>query len=90
MLWKIINTDTFSKKVKKHKKSREFMEALDKRLERLKEDPKGVGGYLSARLHGYKSTRIIGKFRLIFRIDGKEKKVYLIAVDHRKFDYGRF
>jgi len=49
-----------------------------------------VGGYLSGRLHGNKSTRLVGKYRLIFEINEKEGIVYLKAIDHRKFDYGGF
>ncbi len=83
-------TDTFSKEFKKHKKDGEFVNALDKKIQKLKENPQSVGGFLSGKLHGYKSTRIIRKFRLIFRIDEQERKVYLSAIDHRKSVYENF
>ena len=90
MPWEIAVTDTFSKEFKKHKKDKEFVNALDKKIQRLKEEPENVGGYLSGELHGYKSTRIIKKFRLIFRISNQENKVYLSSIDHRKTGYKNF
>lgn len=90
MSHEIVITGAFSKEFKKHKKDGEFAKALDNKIQRLKESPENVGGYLSGRLHGYKSTRIIKRFRLIFKIDGKEKKVYLISIDHRKSAYDDF
>ncbi len=90
MPWKIIRTDTFSKEFKRYKKNQEFVNALNKKIQRLKEDLNNVGGYLSGRLHGFKSARIIKKFRLIFKISDKNHSVYLAAIDHRKFDYENF
>ena len=90
MSYEIVITDTFSKEFKKHKKDGEFVNALDKKIERVKEDPNNVGGFLSGKLHGYKSTRIVRKFRLIFKIAEQEKKVYLSAIDHRKSAYDDF
>ncbi|MBI2110288.1 type II toxin-antitoxin system mRNA interferase toxin, RelE/StbE family [Candidatus Woesearchaeota archaeon] len=90
MTWEIKVTDTFSKEFKKHKKDGEFVKALEAKLDRLKENPENVGGYLSGRLHGYKSTRIVGKYRLVFKIVREDNSVKLMAIDHRKFDYERF
>ena len=89
-MWNVTSTETFSKEIKKFKKNKEFLEALDKKIKRLQEGPHSVGGYLSGKLHGYKSTRIIGKFRLIFEVIDSKKAVYLSAVDHRKFNYENF
>lgn len=89
-MWEIKTTDTFSKEFKKYRKDGEFINALDKKLERLKMEPEKVGGYLGGKLHGYKSTRIIRKLRLIFKIVQGENAVYLSAIDHRKFAYDRF
>jgi hypothetical protein len=66
--WKLIRTNTFLKEFKKYKKNQEFINALDNKIRRLKENPEDIGGYLSGRLHCYKSTRIIRKLRLIFKI----------------------
>ena len=90
MKWEIKRTETFSKEFKKHKNDGEFVRALGAKLERLKENPENVCGYLSGRLHGYKSTRIVGKYRLVFKIIKEENAVYLTAMDHRKFAYERF
>tara|TARA_Y100000310_G_C20593924_1_gene769522 strand:+ start:875 stop:1153 length:279 start_codon:yes stop_codon:yes gene_type:complete len=88
--WKVVRTDTFLREFKKYRKNKEFINALDKKIKRLKENPEDVGGYLSGRLHGYKSTRIVGKLRLIFKVVSEKKEVYLSAIDHRKFEYKRF
>ena len=90
MLWEIVRTDTFSQTFKKYQKNKIFVYAIDKRMQRLKENPHNVGGYLSGRIYRYKSARLIGKLRLIFGISEKSKIVYLIATDHRKFDSKRF
>ena len=90
MPYEIIVTENFSKEFKKHKKDGEFAKVLDNKIQRLKNSPNDVGGYLSGKLHGCKSTRIIKRFRLIFKIDEKTKKVYLISIDHRKSVYDDF
>jgi mRNA-degrading endonuclease RelE of RelBE toxin-antitoxin system len=90
MAWEIILTKPFEKIFRKYKKDREFVDAPDKKIERLKEDPEHVGGHLAGRLHGYKSTRIVKKLRLVFKVVSSENKVYLMAIDHRKFDYENF
>ncbi|MDO8508771.1 MAG: type II toxin-antitoxin system RelE/ParE family toxin [Nanoarchaeota archaeon] len=90
MLWSVVRTDEFSLAFKKYSRDKAFVDALDKKIQKLKEDPLSIGGFLSGDLHGFKATRIIRKFRLIFRIDEEEKKVYLLAIDHRKFGYKRF
>ncbi len=90
MGYEIEVTETFSKEFKKHKKDAEFVNALDNKIKRLKDNPHNVGGYLSGKLHGYKSTRVIRKFRLIFKIDDDKKIVYLSAIDHRKSSYKDF
>lgn len=90
MEWKIISTETFSKQFQKHKKDGEFVKALDNKIKRFQEDPENVGGYLSGKLHGYKSTRILKNLRLVFKIIHETHEVHLMAIDHRKFDYERF
>ena len=90
MPWKIIITETFSKTFKKYNKKEEFLNAIDKKLQRIKENPHDTGGNLSGKLHSYKSTRIMKRLRLIFRINEKEHSVFIIGIDHRKFDYENF
>ena len=81
MSYSLVSTDTFSKILKKHKNNNVLLEEPDKKLNKLKINPEEVGGMLSGKLHGYKSTRLAKKFRLIFKIE--ENKVFLIALDHR-------
>ena len=89
MLWTIKTTDTFTKTLKKLKNHHELLDALEKKLQRLQEDPVSVGGMLSGSLHGKQSTRLVRKFRLIFQIDTEKKVVYLLAIDHREIAYGQ-
>ena len=90
MEFKVIATDTFSKEFKKFKRDAEFIKNLDNKIKRLEKDPENVGGYLSGKLHGFKSTRIIKKYRLVFKIIKENYEVHLMGIDHRKFDYDRF
>ena len=52
-------------------------------MRRLREDPTTVGGRLSGKLHGLRSTRLIGNYRLLFQVDTTVKTVYLVTIDHR-------
>ncbi len=85
--WIIKRTETFLKTLKKHKSNHQFFKELDDKIKRLKVDPTIIGGNLCGSLHGKKSTRLTGKFRLIFQIDQDYKTVYLISIDHRKSIY---
>ena len=80
--WIIKRTDTFLKQFKKHKNHHDLLKELDKKLQRLRENP-DFGGYLAGPLHGKKSTRLVGKSRLIFQIDEANHTVFLVAIDHR-------
>ena len=84
-MYDIQSTDTFLKELKKFKKNNQLLLELDKKIERLKEDPEAVGGRLSGKLHGLHSTRLIKNVRLIFRRD--RNTVYLEAIDHRGVVY---
>ncbi len=86
-MWVVKRADTFVKYLKKHKSNHELFRELDEKIQRLKEDPKSVGGSLAGSLAGKRSTRLAGKFRLIFEIDGENKQVFLIAIDHRRRVY---
>ena len=90
MSWKVIATKTFSKEFKKYKKHSDVVKALDKKIARIKKDPNSIGGYLVGSLHRYKSTRIMKKLRLIFKIEESQLTVLLIGIDHRKFEYSNF
>jgi len=88
MPWVIKRTDTFLKHLKEHKNHHELLRELDKKLQRLQENPEIIGGMLSGSLHGCRSTRLIGTFRLIFMIDAPTETVHLLALDHRGSVYG--
>ncbi len=90
MSWSIRTTQPFDNTTRKHKKNQELLRALGKKIERLRRDPHSVGGSLSGRLHGMKATRLVGKFRLVFRIIDQTQTVWLSAIDHRKSDYAQF
>ncbi len=81
--WAIKRTATFAKHLKKHKGHHQLFVELGKVIKRLQKDPSVIGGELSGKLHGKKSTRLTKKYRLIFEISEKKKTVYLVAIDHR-------
>jgi len=87
MAWAIKSTESFIIALKEYKKNKLLLDALDKKFIRLKEDPHSVGGMLSGKLHGLQSTRLIRRFRLLFRLDEPNSIVYLIAIDHRSSAY---
>ncbi len=64
-----------------------MVKRLEKKLQRLQEDPLHVGGWLLGELHSKKSTRISRRFRLVFTPDETEKVVYLNWIDHRETAY---
>ena len=81
--WTVNRTEAFLNCLKKHKHHHELFQELDKKIQKLQEDPVSVGGLLAGKLHRIRSTRLAGKYRLLFQIDEKQKTVYLIALDHR-------
>jgi len=87
MSWEIEDTDLFLAAIKEHKKNAELLQAIDKKIIRLQEDPHSVGGKLSGELHGWQSTRLVRTFRLFFKIDENIRKVYLGTIRHRKEAY---
>lgn len=86
-MWHIERTETFKDALKTHKKNKELIDALDKKITRLQTDPHSVGGKLSGELHPLQSTRLVRKYRLLFRIDETTNTVYLTAIDHRGHAY---
>lgn len=80
--WCIERTETFVRELRKFRKYPPLLIALDKKLLRLHDDPHNVGGLLGGDLHGKRSTRLLRRLRLIFRIDEQEHTVYLEALDH--------
>jgi mRNA-degrading endonuclease RelE of RelBE toxin-antitoxin system len=86
--WVIKRTEVFLRCLKKHKSNHQLFIEIDSKLQRLKADPFSVGGELHGSLHGLRSTRLCGKFRMIFEISTDKKEVYLISLDHRQEVYG--
>ena len=87
MPWTVERTETFLSALKEHKKNHELLTALEKKIERMRQDPTSLGGKLSGELHGWQSTRLVKNFRLLFKTEESEKKVFLGAIDHRKEAY---
>lgn len=86
-LWAIELTPEFKKTIKKHNKEKDFLQAFSKKITKLQEDPFSLGKELHGDLHGLSSTRILGKFRLVFKVDASNKRIVLFDVDHRKDVY---
>ncbi|MAF99173.1 MAG: hypothetical protein CMH61_01030 [Nanoarchaeota archaeon] len=70
--WTVKRTDTFSKFLKKHKNNHELIQVLDTKIIQLRKEPH-IGGKLSGKLHGKKSTRLVKRFRLILVLTRKIK-----------------
>ena len=68
MSWTVKRTDTFLKQLKRQRNNHDLLSELDKKIKRFQENP-DFGGNLSGPLHGKKSTRLTGRYRLIFEID---------------------
>jgi addiction module RelE/StbE family toxin len=84
-MYKIIYTKSFETSIRKFKKDKKLMEFLFKKIISLKEEQKGK--FLTRNLSGYKSLRVAGKYRLIFKVCENEKEVILIIFGHRKIIY---
>ena len=87
MTWTVQRTDTFLDSLKVFKKNGAVLAELEKKILRLQEDPLNTGGWLSGVLQGKKSTRIGGKYRLIFTPVEEDSLVYLNLIDHREKAY---
>jgi len=80
-------TQTFDKQVEKiKKKDKALMEEATKKVEKLQEMPY-TGKLLKYRLAPYRSVRVKGKYRLVYRVDEEEEEVTLVAFGHRKEIY---
>jgi mRNA-degrading endonuclease RelE of RelBE toxin-antitoxin system len=70
-----------------YQEKQKALEELEKKIQRLENDPIHIGGWLSGKLHGKKSIRILTKYRLIFTPDCVERTEYLNWIDHREHVY---
>jgi mRNA-degrading endonuclease RelE of RelBE toxin-antitoxin system len=86
-MYQVLRTDTFRREMKRHQRDGHLLQALDEKLQRLREAPLDVGGWLHGDKHGLRSTRIARKYRLLFSIDQTHRTVTLEALDHRDHAY---
>ena len=87
MSYRLKYTPTFEKQIEKiKKKNKALMEAAAKKAEKLQGMPY-TGKPLKYRLAPYRSVRVKGKYRLVYRVDEEEKEVVLVAFGHRKEIY---
>lgn len=57
--WEIVRTDTFLRDIKKFRKISGLLLELDKKIEKLKEEPESLGKELHGELHPSRSTKYI-------------------------------
>ena len=87
MSYRLKYTQTFEKQIeKKKKKDKALMKEAMKKVEKLQQMPY-AGKPLGYRLAPYRSVRVKGKYRLVYRVDKEEKEVLLVAFGHRKEIY---
>ncbi len=87
MTYRLKYTQTFEKQIEKtKKKDKALMEEVAKKVEKLQAMPY-TGKPLKYRLAPYRSVRVRGKYRLVYRVDEEEKEVILAAFGHRKEIY---
>ncbi len=85
-MYKVSRTNLFEKKVKEFRKDKELVEELAKKIEKLLSDP-FTGKPLQHHLSNYRSVRVRGKYRLIYKINENDKEIILVAFGHRKSVY---
>ena len=87
MSYRLKYTQTFEKQIEKiKKKDKALMEEAMKKVEKLQQMPY-TGKPLEYRLAPYRSVRVKGKYRLVYRVNEEEKEVLLVAFGHRKEIY---
>ena len=90
MSYRLKYTQTFEKQIEKiKKKDKALMEEAMKKVEKLQQIPY-TGKPLEYRLAPYRSVRVKGKYRLVYRVDRvdeEEKEVLLVAFGDRKEIY---
>ncbi|NJD78706.1 MAG: type II toxin-antitoxin system mRNA interferase toxin, RelE/StbE family [Candidatus Methanoperedens sp.] len=85
-MYRVIYTNLFAKKIKKFKKDKELVADLKKKIEKLLSDP-FIGKPLEYPLANFRSIRIKGKYRLIYKLNENDKELVLVAFGHRKDIY---
>jgi len=82
-MYRVIYTHLFEKKIKKFKKDKELVVELKKKIEKLLSDP-FMGKPLEYPLVNFRSIRVKGKYRLIYKLNENDKELVLVAFGHRK------
>ena len=82
MVFKIKASKEFEKRYRDlTKKDKPLKERFDKAIDKLKEHPY-AGKPLKHDLAGLRSLKV-GKYRIIYMVDEKNKIIWLVTVDHR-------
>ncbi|SNQ62847.1 type II toxin-antitoxin system RelE family toxin [Candidatus Methanoperedens nitratireducens] len=85
-MYRVIYTHLFEKKIKKFKKDKGLVADLKKKIEKLLSDP-FIGKPLEYPLVNFRSIRIKGKYRLVYKLDENDKELVLVPFGHRKDIY---
>jgi len=87
MTWNLVYAQEFKDSLKTFAKDRELLTALDRKLERLREDPYSVGARLSGDLHDWHAARLVRTYRIFFKINDDGRVVTLGTIQHRRHAY---
>lgn len=85
-MYRVIYTHLFEKKIKKFKKDKGLVAELKKKIEKLLSDP-FLGKPLEYPLVNFRSIRVKGKYRLVYKFNENDKELVLVAFGHRKDIY---
>ncbi|MCZ7402870.1 MAG: type II toxin-antitoxin system RelE/ParE family toxin [Candidatus Methanoperedens sp.] len=85
-MYSLIYTHAFEKTIKKFKKDRELVDELKKKIEKLLTDP-FFGKTLEHPLTNFRSIRVKGKYRLIYKLNENNQELVLVGFGHRKNIY---
>lgn len=55
----------------------------------LSDNPQRVGGLLTGHLEGARSSRILGAYRILYRVDEDDHRVSVFRIGHRRDVYHR-
>jgi len=85
-MYSVLYTHGFEKTIKKFKKDKELVDELKKKIEKLLFDP-FIGKTLEHPLTNFRSIRIKGKYRLIYKLNENDQELILVGFGHRKNIY---
>ena len=85
-MYRVIYTHLFEKTIRKFKKEKELVADLKKKIEKLLSDP-FIGKPLEYPLVNFRSIRVMGKYRLIYKLNENDRVLVLAAFGHRKDIY---